>query len=379
MSDILAAMARHAHFRCLPLWLAALLCLALLPLSGQQAKAEVETKHALSEETLSRFVTEAEQVSRLHALVVAEHGEIVLDHRLAGPDTDQPVNIKSLSKTVLAALAGAAIEAGLIEGVDQPIVTLLGSRVPAQASSRIEEISVGHLLSMQAGLEPTSGKNYGAWVASRDWVADALTRPFVDRPGGKMLYSTGSSHLLSAALSEATGESTLALARRLLGAPLNIVIPPWPQDPQGTYFGGNDMMLSPKALIQIGELYRHGGAMDGSRILAKGWVEASWQPRGTSRWTGDRYGYGWFMTTLAGVDAFYGRGFGGQGLYVIPSRGLTIAITADPTPNSDGTRFQQQRLHRLIEGLLVDTKGGAQDSGVQGRDAQDRDAQEVSG
>ncbi len=56
----------------------------------------------------------------------------------------------------------------------------------------MERISIGHLLSMQAGLERTSGRNYGAWVASRDWVRDALGRPFVDEPGGAMLYSTGS-------------------------------------------------------------------------------------------------------------------------------------------------------------------------------------------
>jgi len=31
-------------------------------------------------------------------------------------------------------------------------------------------------------------------------VNDALSRPFVDTPSGRMLYSTGTSHLLSAAL-----------------------------------------------------------------------------------------------------------------------------------------------------------------------------------
>lgn len=107
--------------------------------------------------------------------------------------------MKSLSKTILAALVGAAIERGLIESPEQPVVELLGNLVPSDADPRVGEITVGHLLSLQAGLERTSGANYGAWVASGNWVADALSRPFVDRPGGRMLYSTGSSHLLSAA------------------------------------------------------------------------------------------------------------------------------------------------------------------------------------
>lgn len=37
------------------------------------------------------------------------------------------------------------------------------------------------------------------------------------------------------------------------------------------------------------------------RVLPEGWVEASWQPRGTSPWTGDGYGYGWFIDARCAV------------------------------------------------------------------------------
>lgn len=307
----------------------------------------------LGQGSLQRLETEAGEITRLHSLVVAEDGEIVLERTYAGPGSDQPANIKSLSKTVLAALVGAAIEQGVVEGVDQPIVELLGPMVPAGTDPRVDEITVGHLLSLQAGLERTSGSNYGAWVASANWVEDVLTRPFVDRPGGRMLYSTGSSHLLSAALAQAGDDSTLALARRWLGEPLDITIPDWPRDPQGIHFGGNDMQLSPQALIQVGELYRLDGVMDGTRVLPEGWVDASWTPRGTSPWTNDGYGYGWFVTHLGGERAYYGRGYGGQALYVIPDRKLTIAITADPMPPSPGGSFQH-RLNRLVDTLVSD-------------------------
>ena len=70
-----------------------------------------------------------------------------------------------------------------------------------------------------------------------------------------MLYSTGSSHLLSAVLTRASGRSTHDLAREWLAEPLGIELPPWPRDPQGIYFGGNDMLMSPRALLRFGELY----------------------------------------------------------------------------------------------------------------------------
>ncbi|MGJ7461101.1 serine hydrolase domain-containing protein [Halomonas sp. MA07-2] len=335
---------------------------ALRPLLGAVIMLAVTAAyHAQADETsrppllshagLERLDAQAARLGRLHAVVVAEDGEIRFERAYAGPGVDQPANIKSLSKTVLAALVGAAIQEGVIDSPDQSVAELLGSRVPAGADPRVLEITVGHLLSLQAGLERTSGGNYGSWVASPDWVRDALSRPFVDEPGGRMLYSTGSSHLLSAALTRAGGESTLALAQRLLGKPLGIAIPAWPRDPQGVYFGGNDMRLSPRALVRIGELYRLDGVIDGRRVLPEGWVEASWQPRGTSQWTGDGYGYGWFVTELAGERVYYGRGFGGQALFVIPERAISIAITADPHPPSPGGEFQQE-LNALVATLL---------------------------
>ena len=316
---------------------------------------------AANEPSSNAFQTldqQTRQLSRVHSVVVAYDGEIIHELHQSGPGVASPANIKSLSKTVLAAITGAAIEAGIIESPDQPMVELFGEHLPSGIDPQVGDITVAHLLAQQAGLERTSGSNYGAWVASANWVNDAITRPFVDEPGGQMLYSTGTSHLLSAALTHASGETTHTLAQRLLGDPLNITIRPWLRDPQGIYFGGNDMQLSPRALIEVGELYRNDGiavneAGDERRVLPEGWVEESWQPRGTSRWTGDGYGFGWFITQLAGEDVYYGRGYGGQALYVIPERKMTVVITSDPNPPSPGGQFQQ-RLNRLVEGLLAE-------------------------
>lgn len=271
---------------------------------------------------------------RTHAVIVAHDGEAVVEQVFAGPALDTPVNIKSLGKTFMAALTGAAIRHDVIDGVDQPVTELLGPRVPDGAGDQIDQVTVGHLLSMSSGLERTSGPGYGAWVTSDNWVEYALTRPFVDTPGERMQYSTGDFHILSAALTEASGRDVLALARDWIGEPLGIRIPAWQQDPQGIYFGGNNMRLSPRALIALGELYRNDGVVDGQRVLPKGWVGTSWTPRVRSPWSGDQYGFGWFIREFEGTDYYYGRGYGGQMLYVVPALELTVAITADPTPPS---------------------------------------------
>jgi CubicO group peptidase (beta-lactamase class C family) len=228
-------------------------------------------------ERLNEIADRAGELSRTHTLLVAIDGETVIERGFRGYRPEATANIKSLSKTLIATLVGAAIDRGVIESVDQPIVELLGDRVPADVDPRVREITVGQLLSMQAGLERTSGGNYGAWVASGNWVANALRRPFVAEPGGRMLYSTGNTHLVSAALTEATGRSTLALMRDWLGEPLGIAIPPWTRDPQGIYFGGNEMGIAPTALLAFGEMIRRGGRVGDRQVLSKDWIETSWQ------------------------------------------------------------------------------------------------------
>jgi CubicO group peptidase (beta-lactamase class C family) len=293
-----------------------------------QADAARAAKAGLDEATMAHVVRRAGELPRLHSLIVARHGTIHLERRFHGPGLDVPVNVKSVAKAVISALVGAAIDRGLIEGPHQPVVSLLGETVADAADPRLQKVTIGHLLSMQSGLERTSGANYGRWVNSKDWVGYALSRPFVEEPGGRMLYSTGNSHILSAVLTRVSGRSTLDLARAWLAAPLGFELPPWDRDPQGIYLGGNNMLLSPRALLRVGEMYRNGGIFRGERVLSEAWVRASWTPHTRSFFSGDGYGYGWFITEACGHPVNYARGYGGQFLYVVPSLSLTIVITS---------------------------------------------------
>lgn len=218
---------------------------------------------------LAATLSQAETLPRLHAMVVARDGQRLSERVFRGPGLETPVNVKSASKSVLAAVAGAALGAGVLESLEQPISTWLSDRFPAAPDPRLNRITVENLLSMQAGLESTSGANYGAWVSSRDWVRFALAQPFVSDPGETLIYSTGASHLLSAALTRAGGVSTRELTRRWLGEPLGFEVPQWPVDPQGIHFGGNDMNLSPLALLSVGELYRNDGVHQGQRVCQR--------------------------------------------------------------------------------------------------------------
>jgi CubicO group peptidase (beta-lactamase class C family) len=304
---------------------------------------------AFDQTQLSRAVEQIGSFQRAHSLIVARDGKAVVERVFRGPSLDTPVNVKSASKTIIDALVGIAIDKGMVAGTDQPILPLLKARAPAGLSPKVGAITLDHLLSMRAGLERTSGRlYYGRWVASPNWIQFALSRPFTDEPGGIMLYSTGNTHLLSAILTDVSGRTTLDLLREWLGKPLNMATPSWTRDPQGVYFGGNEMAVAPRALLRFGEMFRNRGVHEGTRVLPESWVRTSWTPRTHDRHD-DGYGYGWFITEAHGQPFYYAWGFGGQMLYVVPSLALTIVVTSD----SSGTQVETD-YHCALQTIVGD-------------------------
>ncbi|EHK57350.1 serine hydrolase domain-containing protein [Allomesorhizobium alhagi] len=314
--------------------------------------------------SLDSVLDRAEALEPLETVIVAQGGKILAERGYRGNSVETPTNIKSASKTVISALVGIAIDKGVLRGVDQKIAPILRSHLPEDPDPRIDEITISHLLSMQAGLGRTSGPNYGRWVQSRDWVRAALAMPFDDEPGGNMLYSTGSTHLLSAILTRASGRSTRELAREWLGPLENFSIGGWERDPQGYYLGGNQMAMSPRSLLAFGELYRNGGKTpEGQQLVSPGWIEASWRPRTNSRYSGDGYGYGWFLRTIGGRDVRYAWGYGGQMLYIVPDLGLTVVMTS-AEDNPSARNGHRDDLHALLAEIIGAVEAGEQAGGA---------------
>ena len=298
------------------------------------------------------FADAARGLGRLHAVVVMSGGETVLAEAFRGPPVERAVNVKSVSKSVVAALVGCALGRGALDGVGATLGELAPELVPDGADPRVGALTLEDLLTMRAGLQRMSGPNYGTWAASDDWVRHALTRPFVAEPGGRMLYSTADWHVLGAVLSSVTGDSLLELARAWLGAPLGIGFAPWTRDPQGRYLGGNEMSMSPLEMARFGELYRRGGAWEGAQVMADGWAAESFAPRTVSPWSNDAYGYGWFLRRMGGTVAAYARGYGGQLVHVVPEVGLVVAVTSDTSRAARGDGYVDA-LHGLVARHLL--------------------------
>jgi CubicO group peptidase (beta-lactamase class C family) len=308
----------------------------------------------------------ARKLPRLHSLLVSRSGQLVFERYYNGIRGDRPANIKSAAKSIISALVGIAINRGLIPDVHTPLVTYFPELAQAE-DPRKRQIAVEHLLTMRSGLEGTSNRNYGAWVTSRDWVRHALARPMFAAPGEEMEYSTGNTHLLSAILTKASGKSTWQFANEVLTQPLGFQLAQWPRDPQGIYFGGNDMLMTPRQMLAVGQLYLNRGRAHGQQIVPEAWVERSCEGRARNRRPGNpafdpirrfdpmrdrKYGYGWWVHEIRDHDTCFAWGYGGQYIFVLPQLELVMVATSSPDV-SEERRGHRQVLFDILERMVV--------------------------
>ena len=300
------------------------------------------------------------RLPRLNSILVSWQGNLIFERYFNRTRADRLANVKSASKSIVSALVGIAIERKLISGVDAKLGSFFPDLLAANADASKRDITIEDLLTMRSGLETTSNRNYGRWVQSGHWVRFVLRQPLVSTPGTTMEYSTGSTHLLSAILTKVTRKTTLAFAREALAQPLGFALAPWQQDPQGIYFGGNEMQLTPKQMLAFGELYlNRGRAADGGQVVPESWVDASLTRRTVSRRRSDRfYGYGWWSRDLGGHPVYYAWGYGGQFIFVVPSLEL-VMVTTSSTQAGTERREHLDAIYDMVALLVIPRIDGA--------------------
>jgi CubicO group peptidase (beta-lactamase class C family) len=304
------------------------------------------TSPAAAQAPFDAVVKAAGELPRLYSFVVSQRGTVIFERYFNGRRQTTPANVKSVSKSVISALVGIAAERKLLS-LDQPLSAYFPD-LPQQKRA----ITIEDLVTMRSGLESTSSRNYGAWVQSANWVRHALARPLVAEPGTQMIYSTGNTHLLSAILTKATGKNTWQFAQEALAKPLGFSLAPWTRDPQGIYFGGNEMLMTPRQMLAFGELYLNGGQTGGRQIISKRFIEETFEARGRSRISGREDGDGWWMREMAGRQTYYAWGFGGQFIVLVPSLDLVVVSTSAPTV-SDDRREHRRSVDDIIEHLII--------------------------
>ncbi len=303
---------------------------------------------------LAAILEEAGESERMRSLLVMHKGELLAETYYNGAGPETAANLKSVTKSLTAALVGVALRKGWIESVDDSVGRYLSKHyemAPEKAA-----VTIRQLLTMSTGLEPV---NYGVIQQSDDWVKTLLEQPINSERKGVFAYDTPVLQLLTAVLAKASGMSVSELAQRELFTPLGAQLIHWRVDSQNFELGGNDAYLRPRDLIKLGELYRLGGKFSGREILPETFVCASIDKQIMPRVKMANhktlpvrgYGYLWWLLDLNGEPTYAALGHGGQILLVSPQRELVVLMTSR-WPSASSTAHYQHLTRILAEKIL---------------------------
>lgn len=302
--------------------------------------------------SLNDLTASFDALGPINSIIVSQHGEIVTEQYFGRMNATRGHNIKSASKSILSILVGIAIDQGYLEGVDQPIGEFFPNYFSSNPDPVKESITIEDLLTMRSGLVSTSRANYGRWVTSNNWIHYTLNRPLQGTPGEDRIYSTGSTHLLAVILTRASGMSLLEFSNRYLFNPMDIRITGWDRDPQGYFFGGNNMAMRPRDMVKIGRLMMDVGNYNGEQLVSSEWVIESVKPV-TGRISGvENYGYLWFMRMSGDFHMYYAFGNGGQYILILPELDSVITVTTR-NETSESTRNYRRELFSRIDRDII--------------------------
>ncbi len=294
----------------------------------------------------------------IFSLLVSRHGRLVYELYTGGVDPDAAHYLMSVTKSVLSALIGIAIDRRRIRGPDETVASLLPRDEFAGDAdlARFRSLTLKQVMGMAALDAPDPPRRRDAEAMARwrrFWTAPDRLRVALAQPrlAEAFQYNDATPALAAGALQYATGRSALEFAEEALFRPLGFRNYEWMhQDASGLDNGGYGLRLRPIDMQKLGLLYLRGGEWNGARVISKEWIARSFTPWNRSRPDEREPDYGWFWWTYRfgpGWTAHVAVGWKGQRIAVLPEQDLVVTMTGCIEDGSDDALFA-----RVIERVL---------------------------
>ena len=316
----------------------------------------------------------AQHQENICGIVAMKNGQTMYSDYWHGFKPTDAVHVMSVTKSVVSLLVGIAIDKGLIESIQQPVLDFFPDYTVKRGEKTIQSVTIEHLLTMTAPYKYRS-EPWTKVCSSEDWTKAALDL-LGGRAGitGAFKYSTLGIHILTGILAKVSCMNTVDFANRYLFDPIgaaphsnylamtaeehkeftlskkpreNI----WFVDPQGVGAAGYGLCLSAEDMAKIGQLCLDGGFCRGKQVISSAWISESTRPRFQCDETFGNMGYGYlWWTPEMGKPAYAAIGDGGNVIYVDPEQSIVVAVCGTFKPRIfDRVQFIQEYIVPVLD------------------------------
>ena len=310
----------------------------------------------MNREEFYRFVSQSKgNESNICQIYAIKDGDTVYDENWHSYKTEDAVNVNSVTKGVMALLAGIVIDKGLV-GVEQKVIDFFPDYQVKRGEKTIYDVTVKHLITMTA---PYKGKSepWKKVCTSDDWTL-AILDYLGGRNGitGEFRYATLGIQILAGIIERATGEKCIDLANDSLFEPLGLpkrIIHgdsskedqfdffmnknprkyEWYSDPQGNVTAGWGLCMSARDMAVIGTMVLNGGMYNGRRIISEEYMKDMLTPhiKLGERFGFMNYGYLWYKP-YDDRQVYAAIGDSGNIIYVNRDKNVSVGMTGTFKP-----------------------------------------------
>lgn len=308
---------------------------------------------------LDRYMTSM----RTLGVVVLKDGEIVLERYGLGHTENDSWYAFSVTKSVTAILAGAAIRDRYIKSMDAPV----SDYIPELMGSAYQEVTVRQLFTMTSGVkwnedyfDPTSDVCRAGQCCYEPGINPIVAYmrhlPRAAEPGKQYNYSTGESDLAGILVSNATGKPLSEYLSEKLWKPYGMEKDAyWVVDRFGQDRGGTGLSMTLRDYARIGQFMLDGGKADGAQVLPPDWLIDATKAQAifsTPQRGHGAVGYGYFWWIYK--DGYAALGSDGQAIFVYPQDKIVVAVnSAWPAPTvPEAAQARDSFVHSLYSAAV---------------------------
>jgi len=277
----------------------------------------------------------------VHGLIVLRDCRMIFELYTAGVTREHNHAVYSVTKSVVATLAGTLMKSGRLPSLDASISDLIGKRetLDPAANEKARRIRLKHVMAMASGLDYHHQPHGHPIYRSEDRFRFALTPAFVAEPDARFNYSDGDASIAGAAIAAAADRDLLSYAKTVLFDPLGFKnVEWWYRDAAGRYPGGWALRLRTIDMAKLGQLYLQRGRWQDKTILDPSFIDLAWSPSHAASFYG-LFWWRWEGNIPTAGPVYYANGFKGQRVFVLPRHRIIVALNANLSGVAEKSAF----------------------------------------